>query len=76
VGFGFGDWWVASRLESVADSEVRVLVAAIGRLMPSKPGGFGVSGKVFLAEGLGGLSTFRDLLSSGMFFAGEAEGIS
>jgi hypothetical protein len=36
-------------------------------------GGFDVD---FLKEGLGGLSTFRDLPPVGMFFACEAEGIS
>jgi hypothetical protein len=45
-------------------------------LMFSGPRGFDISGKVFPAKGLGGLSTFGDLLSGGRFFAGEAKGIS
>jgi hypothetical protein len=56
--------------------EVGLLVALVGILMSSKPGGFGVSRKVFPTEGLRGLSTFGDLLLSAMFFAGEGEQIS
>jgi hypothetical protein len=44
--------------------------------MSFEAGGFGVSGKVFPAEGLGGLSTFGDSLLGTMFYAREAEGIS
>jgi hypothetical protein len=44
--------------------------------MFSGPRGFDISRKVFPAKGLGGLSTFGDLLLGGRFFAGEAEGIS
>jgi hypothetical protein len=51
-------------------------VAPVGTLMPSEPGGFSISGRVFPIEVLGGLSTFGDLLSGEMFLAGEAEGIS
>jgi hypothetical protein len=51
-------------------------VALVRTLMSSEPGGFSVFGKVFPAEGHGGLSTFGDSLSGEMFFAGEAEGIS
>jgi hypothetical protein len=55
---------------------VGLLAAPFGTLMFSEPWGFGVSRRVFPAEGLGGLSTFGDSLSSKMFFTGEAEGIS
>jgi hypothetical protein len=51
-------------------------VALVGTLMSFEAGGFSVSGKVFPAEGLRGLSTFGDALSGAMFYAGEAEGIS
>jgi hypothetical protein len=44
--------------------------------MSSEAMGFGVSGKVFPADGLRSLSTFGDSLSGGMFFAGEDKGIS
>jgi hypothetical protein len=48
----------------------------VGILMSSKPRKFGISGMVFPAEGLEGLSTFGDSLSSEILFAGEVEGIS
>jgi hypothetical protein len=60
----------------VVDWEVRLLVAPVGTLMSFEAGGFSVSGKVFPAEGLKGLSTFGDALLGAMFYAGEAEGIS
>jgi hypothetical protein len=67
---------VASHLESVACGEVRLLAVPFGTLMSSKLEGFGISGRVFLAEGLRGLSTSGDSLSGEMFLAREAEGIS
>jgi hypothetical protein len=76
VGLGLGDWWAASRLKSAADGEVGLLVAPVGILMSFDHRRFGTSGKVFPAEGLRSLYSFGDSLSSGMFFAGEAEGIS
>jgi hypothetical protein len=56
--------------------EVGLLAALVGRWMSSGSAGFDISRKVFSAEGLRGLSTFGDLLSGEMFFAGVAEGIS
>jgi hypothetical protein len=44
--------------------------------MYSEPKRFSVLGMVFLAEGLGGLSTFGDSLLGEIFFAVEVEGIS
>jgi hypothetical protein len=60
----------------VVDGEVGLLTTPVRTLMSSEPVGFGVSRKVFLAEGLGGLSTFGDSLSGEMSFVGEVEGIS
>jgi hypothetical protein len=60
----------------VVDGEVGWLAAPTKTLMFSGPRGFDISGKVFPAKGLGGLSTFGDLLLGGRFFAGEVEGIS
>jgi hypothetical protein len=54
----------------------RLLAAPAGTLMSSEPKGFSISGKVFPAKGLGGLSTLWDSLLGGMFFVGEAKGIS
>jgi hypothetical protein len=65
-----------SRPESVADGEVGLLMAPAEALVSFGLGGFDISGKVFLVEGLGGLSTFGDSLSSTRFFACEAEWIS
>jgi hypothetical protein len=60
----------------VANGEVGLLAAPVGTLTFSEPDGFDISGRVFLAEGLEGLSTFGDSLSGEIFFAGEAKGIS
>jgi hypothetical protein len=51
-------------------------MAPVGTLMSFESVGFNISRRVFLAQGLGGLSTFGDMLSGGMFFAREAKGIS
>jgi hypothetical protein len=67
---------MVSRLKSVTDGEVGLLVAPAKTLVYSGPRGFSISGKVFPAEGLGGLSTFGNSLSGGRFFACEAEWIS
>jgi hypothetical protein len=76
AGFGLGGWWAASRLKSSVGGKAILLAALVGILMYSEPKRFGVLGMVFLAEGLGGLSTFGDSLSGEIFFAVEVEGIS
>jgi hypothetical protein len=51
-------------------------MAPVETLVSSGPGGFDIAGKVFLAEGLEGLSTFGDSLLGIRLSASEAEWIS
>jgi hypothetical protein len=76
AGSGLRDWWAVSHPKSVEGEEVGLLVAPVGTLMSSRPGGFSVLAGIFPIEGLRGLPTFEDLCSDEMFFVGEAEGIS
>jgi hypothetical protein len=50
AGSGLRDWWVVSRLRSLAGEEVGALVAPVS----FEPGGFNIFGRVFSAEGPGG----------------------
>jgi hypothetical protein len=67
---------VASCPEMAAQGEVRLLAALAKALLFLGLRGFEVSGKVFLAEGLGDLSTFGDSLLGARFFACESEWMS
>jgi hypothetical protein len=58
------------------DGEVEFLEVPVEVLMSFGPEGFDITGKPFLAGGLGGLSTFGDSLLGALFFVGEVEGIS
>jgi hypothetical protein len=61
---------------STADGQVGLLAAPAKALVSSGPRGFDMSGKVFPAEGSGGLSNFGDSLLVTRFFVYEAELIS